>query len=165
MLTSSAVAAGYNIELLRKVRLTNQYDGDFFRDRVMFTIHNQSGKVIAFAGRTLQKNSKTAKYINSPESVIGLTIMQEEFLEQSIVLAKLMQDKFANKLKRTDRKVKQAGFIVLHQTFMPSVLVETGFLTNEQDRKYLESDSGRAEVSLSLFKAIKEHKESLRKLD
>jgi len=70
LLTSSAVAAGYNIELLRKVRLTNQYDGDFFRDRVMFTIHNQSGKVIAFAGRTLQKNSKTAKYINSPESEV-----------------------------------------------------------------------------------------------
>ena len=70
MLTTSAVAAGYNIELLRKVRLTNKYDGDFFRDRVMFTIHNQSGKVIAFAGRTLQKNSKTAKYINSPESEV-----------------------------------------------------------------------------------------------
>ncbi|MEM6318398.1 MAG: DNA primase [Bacteroidota bacterium] len=70
MLTSSAVAAGYNIELLRKLRLTNKYDGDFFRDRVMFTIHNLTGKVIAFAGRTLQKNSKTAKYINSPETEI-----------------------------------------------------------------------------------------------
>ncbi len=65
--------------------------------------------------------------INSPESVIGFTIMQEEFLDKSIQLAKSMQDRFANKLKRNDRKVKQAGFIVLHQTFMPSVLVETGF--------------------------------------
>lgn len=69
--------------------------------------------------------------INSPESVIGLTIMQEEFLDNSISLAKAMQDNFSGKLKRTDRKVKQAGFIVLHQTFMPSVLVETGFLTNQ----------------------------------
>ena len=68
--------------------------------------------------------------INSPESVIGLTIMQEEFLDQSIMLAKMMQDNFAKKLKRNDRKVKQAGFIVLHQTFMPSVLIESGFLTN-----------------------------------
>lgn len=72
--------------------------------------------------------SRYAAYdINSPESIIGLTIMQEEFLDQSINLAKLMQDNFAKKLKRTDRKVKQAGFIVLHQTFMPSVLVETVF--------------------------------------
>ena len=72
--------------------------------------------------------SRYADYdINSPESVIGLTIMQEEFLDQSIMLGKMMQDNFSNKLKRNDRKVKQAGFIVLHQTFMPSILVETGF--------------------------------------
>ena len=65
---------------------------------------------------------KYAEYdINSPESVIGLTIMQEEFLDQSIELAKLMQSNFTKRLNRKDRKVKQAGFIVLHQTFMPSV--------------------------------------------
>ncbi len=68
--TSAAVTAGYNIELLRKLKLTNQYDGDFFRDRAMFTIHNLTGKVIAFAGRTLKQNAKTAKYINSPETEI-----------------------------------------------------------------------------------------------
>ena len=71
--------------------------------------------------------------INSPESVIGLTIMQEEFLDQSIQLGKKLQDNFTKGLRRKDRKVKQAGFIVLHQTFMPSVLVEAGFLTNKND--------------------------------
>ncbi len=80
--------------------------------------------------------------INSPESVIGFTIMQEEFLDKSIQLAKSMQDRFANKLKRNARKVKQAGFIVLHQTFMPSVLVETGFLTNANEGAYLNSTKG-----------------------
>jgi len=103
--------------------------------------------------------SRYAAYdINSPESIIGLTIMQEEFLDQSINLAKLMQDNFANKLKRTDRKVKQAGFIVLHQTFMPSVLVETGFLTNKEEGAYLNSQKGHIEMGTAIADAILNYK-------
>ncbi|MCM4150975.1 N-acetylmuramoyl-L-alanine amidase [Arenibacter sp. N53] len=103
--------------------------------------------------------SRYAAYdINSPESIIGLTIMQEEFLDQSINLAKLMQDNFANKLKRTDRKVKQAGFIVLHQTFMPSVLVETGFLTNKDEGAYLNSQKGHIEMGKAIADAILAYK-------
>ncbi|RAJ16024.1 N-acetylmuramoyl-L-alanine amidase family protein [Arenibacter echinorum] len=103
--------------------------------------------------------SRYAAYdINSPESIIGLTIMQEEFLDQSINLAKLMQDNFSNKLKRTDRKVKQAGFIVLHQTFMPSVLVETGFLTNRDEGAYLNSAKGHNEMGKAIADAILTYK-------
>ena len=58
----------------------------------------------------------------------------EEFLDQSVALATMIQENFSKSLKRNDRKVKQAGFIVLHQTFMPSVLVETGFLTNTEQK-------------------------------
>ena len=92
--------------------------------------------------------------INSPESIIGLTIMQEEFLDNSIALAKTIQDNFSGKLKRNDRKVKQAGFIVLHQTFMPSVLVETGFLTNKQEGAYLNSKKGQSEMGTAIADAI-----------
>jgi len=105
---------------------------------------------------------KYAKYdINSPESVIGLTIMQEEFLEQSIQLAKLMQDNFTEKLKRKNRKVKQAGFIVLHQTFMPSVLVETGFLTNKNEGSYLNSTKGQNEMGTAIANAILSYKDGV----
>ena len=96
--------------------------------------------------------------INSPESVIGLTIMQEEFLDKSIALARIIQDNFSKKLKRTDRKVKQAGFIVLHQTFMPSVLVETGFLTNKNEGAYLNSNNGQAEMGTAIADAILKYK-------
>ncbi|CAZ97878.1 N-acetylmuramoyl-L-alanine amidase family protein [Zobellia galactanivorans] len=107
--------------------------------------------------------SKYADYdINSPESVIGLTIMQEEFLDQSIALAKAIQDNFTKKLKRTDRKVKQAGFIVLHQTVMPSVLVETGFLTNKEEGAYLNSKRGQSEMGTSIAEAILTYKENIR---
>lgn len=97
--------------------------------------------------------------INSPESTIGLTIMQEEFLDQSVMLAQFIQNNFAHKLGRKDRKVKQAGFIVLHQTFMPSVLVESGFLTNKTEGAYLNSKKGQSEMGGAIADAIiKYHK-------
>ncbi len=96
--------------------------------------------------------------INSPESIIGLTIMQEEFLDQSILLGKKLQDNFTKKLKRKDRKVKQAGFIVLHQTFMPSVLIEAGFLTNKNEGGYLNSKKGQSEMGKAIADAIKGYK-------
>ena len=112
----------------------------------------------------LEDNYETryANYdINSPESVIGLTIMQEEFLDQSIALAKIMQENFSVKLKRNDRKVKQAGFIVLHQTFMPSVLVETGFLTNKEEGAYLNSKQGQSKIGTAIASAIIKYKEEV----
>ena len=69
-LTKSATEAGYNIELLRKLGLTTDKDRDFFFGRVMFPIHNLSGKVVAFAGRHLTSDKKSPKYINSKESEI-----------------------------------------------------------------------------------------------
>ena len=107
--------------------------------------------------------SRYAAYdINSPESVIGLTIMQEEFLDQSIMLGKMMQDNFSNNLSRNDRKVKQAGFIVLHQTFMPSVLIETGFLTNKSEGLYLNSKKGQEEMGDAIAEAIINYKNNTR---
>ena len=106
--------------------------------------------------------SRYAAYdINSPESIIGLTIMQEEFLEQSILLGKMMQDNFTKNLKRKDRKVKQAGFIVLHQTFMPSILVETGFLTHKDEGAYLNSKNGQAEMGKAIADAIILYRDNL----
>lgn len=98
---------------------------------------------------------------NSPESVMSILISQEEYLDQSIMLASLIQDRFTNKLKRTNRGVKQAGFIVLHQTVMPSVLVEVGFLTNREEGAYLNSAAGQKDMSNSITSAILEYKHGL----
>lgn len=91
---------------------------------------------------------------NSPESVIGLTLMQEEYLDQSIQLASIIQSGFANGLKRKNRGVKQAGFVVLHQTYMPSVLIETGFISNKIEGSYLNSKIGQQEFSESIHENI-----------
>jgi DNA primase len=72
--TQAAIKAGYNKEYLVKTGLTfegdNHYLADRFRGRVMFPVHTLSGKVVAFGGRVLKKDDKTAKYVNSPESEI-----------------------------------------------------------------------------------------------
>jgi len=69
-LTKLALDKGYKLDSLQKLGLTSQKEYDFFRDRVMFPIHNLSGKVIAFGGRTLSSDKKIPKYINSPETDI-----------------------------------------------------------------------------------------------
>lgn len=105
---------------------------------------------------------KYAQYdVNSPESIIGLTLMQEEYLDQSIYLAGLIQDSFRQKLNRHDRSVKQAGFIVLHQTVMPSVLVETGFITNTSEGRFLSSSKGQESIASSIAEAIVDYREHM----
>ena len=98
---------------------------------------------------------------NSPESVISLVLMQEEYLDQSIKAANLIQDFFVKNLKRKNRTVKQAGFIVLKYTYMPSVLVETGFLTNKNEGKYLNSKKGQFEMSGTIADAIIKYKTTI----
>lgn len=98
---------------------------------------------------------------NSPESVMSILMTQEEYLDQSIMLASLIQNRFTNKLKRVNRGVKQAGFIVLHQPVMPSVLVEVGFLTNREEGAYLNSEKGQKDMSNSITSAILEYKHNL----
>ena len=98
---------------------------------------------------------------NSPESLIGMTLMQEEYLDQSILLASLIQNNFSKNLKRKDRSVKQAGFMVLYKSYMPSVLIETGFLTNKQEGAYLNSSKGQKEIANEIAKGIITYRNSL----
>ena len=94
---------------------------------------------------------------NSLESVIGLTLMQETYLDQSILAANSIQNSFVKKLNRKNRTVKQAGFIVLKYSYMPSVLVETGFLTNKKEGAYLNSKKGQNEMAKTISEAIKNY--------
>lgn len=98
---------------------------------------------------------------NSPESVISLTLMQETYSNQSIEAADKIQKSFVTNLGRKDRTVKQAGFVVLKYTYMPSVLVETGFLTNKKEGVYLNSKKGQGEMSNAIAQAIINYKQSL----
>jgi N-acetylmuramoyl-L-alanine amidase len=98
---------------------------------------------------------------NSPESLLGVTLSQEEFIDQSILLASLIEKEASNVLKRKSRGVKQASLWVIHQTAMPSVLIELGFLTNNEEGAYLNSKRGQDDMSTSIANAILKYKKSL----
>ncbi len=95
---------------------------------------------------------------NDPESYIWLSMRQNTFLNQSINLADNVQDEFTNKLKRFNRGVKQAGFLVLYRTTMPSILVEIGFISNPSEEKWMSNADGQQEIATSLFKAFSKYK-------
>ena len=95
---------------------------------------------------------------NAPESYIVLTMRQDAFIDQSLSFASKIQKQFKERVGRKDRGVKQAGFLVLHQTNMPSVLIETGFLTNKEEEAFLASKKGQSYMSSAIYRAFKEYK-------
>jgi len=85
------------------------------------------------------------------------TIMQNTFKEQSTWLASNIQSQFKNRAGRVDLGVKQAGFWVLYMTTMPSVLVETGFITNPDEEKFLLSKEGQDYIASAIFRASRDY--------
>lgn len=170
------------LELRQRAAIANKADADLF-----ISVHCNAHNTQAYGTETYvlglhrnESNFRVAQQENevifmeddyeqnyegfdpsSPESFIGLTLLQEDYLDQSILLARTIQNNFAQKLKRRDRGVKQAGFWVLHNTYMPSVLVETGFITNRKEGDYLNSERGKEEISKSILDAVLDYKSSL----
>ncbi len=170
------------LELHERAAIANEADADVF-----VSIHCNSHHTQAYGAETFvmglsksKQNLNTAKkeneviflednyeekYVgfdpNSPESFIGLTILQEEYLDQSIMLAGLIQNNMVNNLKRRDRSVKQDVFWVLHNTYMPSVLVELGFLTHKTEGPYVNSKKGRAELAKEIANGVITYRKNL----
>ncbi|VXB62429.1 N-acetylmuramoyl-L-alanine amidase [Flavobacterium sp. 9AF] len=95
---------------------------------------------------------------NKPESLIGLKILQEEYLNQSIELAAFVEENFTNDLKKKSRGVKQAPLWVLDASYMPGVLIEIGFLSNKIEGEYLNTEAGQNEVAKAIGDAILSYK-------
>jgi N-acetylmuramoyl-L-alanine amidase len=95
---------------------------------------------------------------NSDESYIVFSLYQDAFLEQSTDFASIVQEEMKGREGMNDRGVRQAGFLVLYKTIMPSVLVETGFLSNSEEEKFLSSASGQEYIATAIFKAFKKFK-------
>ncbi|WP_395053824.1 N-acetylmuramoyl-L-alanine amidase [Flavobacterium sp.] len=94
----------------------------------------------------------------NPESLLGLNIMQEENLNNSINLATKIQDNFTNNLNRKTRGVKQQPLWVLDAAYMPSVLIELGFLSNMEEGEFLNSLDGQNKMALEIANAIISYK-------
>lgn len=88
---------------------------------------------------------------NSPESDIIFSLYQNAFMDQSARLASKVHEAVKSHKVLHAKEVKQAGFLVLWKTAMPSILIETGFLSNAEDLKLLNSEEGRKNLSYSLM--------------
>ncbi len=95
---------------------------------------------------------------NSDESYITFTLFQNAFLEQSTWFASIVQDEMKDRVGMYDRGVRQAGFLVLYKTTMPSVLIETGFLSNPEEEKFLISQKGQQYISSAICRAFRKFK-------
>ena len=170
------------IDLYKRGPIANEVDADIFVSIHCDSHNSQAYGIGTFvmgidkSGRNLETAKKENEVIfleenyketyagfdpSSPESLIGLTLMQEEYLDQSIILASLIQNNIVNNLKRKDRSVRSAPFWVLHSSYMPSVLVELGFLTNDKEGPYVNSKKGRKELAEEIAKGILKYKETI----
>jgi N-acetylmuramoyl-L-alanine amidase len=169
------------IDLIERANIANRADANIF-----VSIHCNANKNTAASGTetyvmgmsklasnldaakkensviTLEKDYKQ-KYEgfdpNSPETMLGMTIMQEEYLDNSISLASKVEDGFADLGKEIRHGgVKQAPFMVLHKAYMPRVLIETGFISNPTEGSLLDSEEGQNEIAQAIANAIVSYK-------
>lgn len=101
----------------------------------------------------------------SPESVIGISIMQEENIQQSIDIAGKVQQAFTKFTTSKNRGVKQAGFLVLRKIIMPRVLIEMGFVSNKLEGAFLNSEDGQNKLAEAISKAILEYRDDFFKTE
>ena len=97
----------------------------------------------------------------SPQSHILFSLFQSAYLTNSLRLAQRIDRQFRTAVQRPSRGVKQAGFIVLWRSAMPSVLVEVGFLTNATEERFLNSGAGQTAMAGGIFRAFREYKNEL----
>ena len=171
------------LTLRQRAKIANEADADLFISIHCNAFHDSSvhgsetfvyGLHVSNANLNIAKKENDITFLDehyketqesfnpsSTESLIGLTLMQEEYLDQSILLASFVQDNFRKDLNRKNRGVKQSGFWVLHNTYMPSILIEAGFMTNPNEGAYLNSKKGQTEISNSIYDAIIKYKKAI----
>ena len=172
------------VELDDRAKIANRNNADLF-----ICIHANSASPAAYGTETFvlglhraesqqkiadRENStifleddKGAKYKDfdmSPDAIIARQLQLSIFLDHSINFASKLQTEF-KQIGRFDRGVKQAGFLVLYKTTMPSVLIETGFLTNSSDEIFLKNPDTQNKIAGAMFEAFQKYKAELEGVD
>ena len=163
------------VELDERAQIANRANADLF-----ICVHANAGPETAFGSETyvlgLHKTDAQRKIAErensaiefeegggekyeklSADAIIARQLQLSVFLDHSINFATKIQDEFV-KLGRSNRGVRQAGFLVLYKTTMPSVLIETGFLTNPSEENFLADAESQNKMAGSIFKAFEQYK-------
>jgi N-acetylmuramoyl-L-alanine amidase len=165
------------VELIERANIANRANADLF-----ICIHANAGSTVAYGTETYvlglhrtesqqkvmeRENSiisleedKGAKYKSfdlTPDAMIAIQLQQNVNLNNAIKFASFLQSEFKT-IGRYDRGVKQAGFLVLYKTAMPSVLIETGFLTNPNEEGFIGKLDGQEKMANAMLKAFVKYK-------
>ncbi|MDJ1467517.1 N-acetylmuramoyl-L-alanine amidase [Cytophagaceae bacterium YF14B1] len=175
------------VDLQERAAIANRNHADLF-----ISIHCNSNNSKAIAGtetytmglHTSEGNLDVAKRENSaillednhekkyggydPDSPMGHILFanyQSAYMENSLRFASHVESQFEKRANRHSRGVRQAGFIVLWKTTMPSALIEIGFLSNLTEEKYLRTEEGRSTIANSIYRGFKAYKEDMEATD
>ena len=167
------------VELYKRGKIANKHDAKLFISIHANSLRRKRSDVRGFEvyllrpGRTREAieiaeiENSVIKYEENPERYKELT--DENFILVSMAhsanmrysekFSEILHKQWSGNLGIPSRGVKQAGFYVLVGASMPSVLIETGFLTNRQDEAYLKSNLGQENIAETIYKAVKKYKE------
>jgi len=107
-------------------------------------------------------STATAMDVQSPEARIRAQLYEKKYFANSAFFGQLVQDEFVRSGRKSEGvQQRDVGIWVLEATGMPSVLIETGYLTNEDEEKYLNSEEGQSEVVQNIMDALRKYKNSL----
>ncbi|MCQ2959360.1 MAG: N-acetylmuramoyl-L-alanine amidase [Bacteroidales bacterium] len=124
-------------------------------------------KVAKMENNVISLESDASQYqgmsANDNEAIILHNLQQGAFCDNSLALAGMIQSKFRDEVGRKDRSVHQAPFLVLWKTIMPSVLIETGFISNEEEELWLNNPDNQAEMAYAIYNAFVEYKNYIEK--
>ena len=171
------------VELYKRGKIANEANGNLF-----ISIHCNSTPhkptdangyevYLLRPGRTkeaidiAERENSVIQYEDNPqryekltdENFILVSMAQSSYMKYSEKFADILNKQFNKDLNIDSRGVKQAGFYVLVGAAMPSVLIETGFLSNRRDAKFLSSSKGQQKIAESIYQAVKKFKEQYEK--
>lgn len=124
------------------------------KNEANLTVAKMENNVISLESDASQYQGMSA---NDNEAIILHKLQQGAFCDNSLALAGMIQSEMLN-LGRKDRSVHQAPFLVLWKTAMPSVLIETGFISNAEEEKWLNKQENQAEMAYAIYQAFLNYK-------
>jgi N-acetylmuramoyl-L-alanine amidase len=165
------------VDLAKRGQIANERCGKLFVSIHVNSARNRSasGTETYFLGlhkteaarKVMERENSVIRFEENPEqyshfgedALIMQTMAQSAYLRESEQLAGLIESQFRLRADRKSRGVKQAGLVVLWQASMPAVLVETGFLTNRSEARFLKSSRGQDLIASAIFRAIREYRD------
>lgn len=165
--------AGHQEELEERGRIANRAEADLFVSihADAFEKSTVSGSSVFFLG--LNRSNTSLRVMQEESNLYAEKGVIENFTEEDLLIyelansgkiaiseriAYMVEDQLKNRAQRKSRGVRQMGLVVLYQATMPSILVETGFLTNPSEQRFLTSEYGQSIIASAIYRAIRDYK-------